>query len=311
MYGLTLKKARTFIFTCFRVHLFFSPLFLILVLGDKRKGLELLRLIVSYKVHLALKCKYDSFVLKNIDNVADSNYKKVVWLFWNSGFDNAPFLVKRCNESVHSHFIGWKIIEVTEKNFSDYVEIPTYILVKWKKGVISNTHFSDILRICLLVRYGGLWLDSTVLCTSSSIPSYIVDSDLFFFQDLKPGFDGHSLIGSSWLISAKANNVILENVQRLLFIYWERNNSLIDYFLLHHFISIVCAANPRILSKIPKVPNSLSHILLLQLFDVYNEKTYSHIKSFVPFHKLSYKFDDSLLDARGTYYDEIIKKGNF
>ena len=97
---------------------------------------------------------------------------------------------------------------------------------------------TDLLRLELLITYGGLWLDATVLCTGTA-PEYFFDSDLFFFQTLKPGRDGHASYISSWLMEAKTNNKILMATRELCYEYWKTNNTMWDYFLLHDFMSIV------------------------------------------------------------------------
>ena len=40
---------------------------------------------------------------------------------------------------------------------------------KKKKGIISRTHYSDLLRLEILGNYGGIWLDSTFFCTKPCI----------------------------------------------------------------------------------------------------------------------------------------------
>jgi len=45
------------------------------------------------------------------------------------------------------------------------VELPGYIVEKWEKGRIPAAMFSDLLRVELLIKYGGTWIDSTVFCT--------------------------------------------------------------------------------------------------------------------------------------------------
>ena len=107
---------------------------------------------------------------------------------------------------------------------------PDYILEKWKKGQITNTHMTDLLRLELLIKYGGMWLDATVYCSSPNIPDYFFDSELFFYQCLKPGRDGHATYMSSWLISAKTNNRLLMVTREVCYEYWKRNSSMMDYF---------------------------------------------------------------------------------
>ena len=54
------------------------------------------------------------------------------------------------------------------------------VMEKWEKGIITHTHMTDLLRLELLIKYGGMWIDATVLCTAKEeeIPCYFFDSDL-------------------------------------------------------------------------------------------------------------------------------------
>ena len=47
--------------------------------------------------------------------------------------------------------------------------------------LLSLIHISDMLRTCLLLQYGGYWLDATCLLTSS-FPEVIDKSEYFMFQ---------------------------------------------------------------------------------------------------------------------------------
>ena len=89
--------------------------------------------------------------------------------------------------------------------------------------------------------------------------------------------------------------------------YWKKNNRLVDYFLLHHFISISLDRFPEEWAKIPKVPNSIPHILLLQWFDEYDEGLFGHVKAMTPLHKLSYKRDANDFSKKHTYYDVMMR----
>ena len=231
-----------------------------------------------------------------------------VWICWFQGIENAPDIVKKCYESILKNLNDREIVLITEKNMQEYVQFPEYIIEKWKKGIITNTHMTDLLRLELLIQYGGLWLDATVLCTSNNIPDYILNSDLFFFQCLKPGRDGHSQYISSWLISAKTNNKILMATKCLCYEYWKENNYMVDYFLLHDFMSIVLEFYLNDWKKVIPVNNSTPHILLLRLFEIYDEETWNVIKKMTCFHKLSYKFNEENLKISDTYYQKVLLK---
>ena len=286
--------------------------FELILLGFSKKGLEILRLAVQHKIQLKLKKKYKSVILRSDSYDYDSLPKVLsnkVWICWFQGIENAPLLVKRCYDSLRRNLHDREIIVLDAKNINNYIDLPDYIIQKWNQGVITNTHFSDILRVEVLISHGGTWIDSTVFCTSKDIPHYIFNSDLFLYQMLKPGLNGNSIYISSWLMSSTTNNKVLLLTRDLLYHYWKNNNKLIDYFLLHHFICISLNKYPEERKKIPKVPNSIPHILLLQLFEKYNERSFNAIKSITPFHKLSYKWSNEEVERKDTFYEIIIKKG--
>ena len=284
-----------------------------LILGTSRKALEILRLATQLKIQLKLKKKYD-YVLKECEkkqyDTLDKKRSNKVWICWLQGIDNAPVLVQRCFESLNKNLKDKDIILITLENYKQYVDFPEHIIEKWNKGIITNTHFSDLLRLELLINYGGTWIDATVLCTGENIPSYILDSDLFFYQVLKPGRDGHALTISSWLITSCTNNKVLLLTRELLYEYWKKEKFMKDYFLLHMFMSIVLERYPEEYNKVFKMCNSIPHILLLQIYESYDYKKYEQIKQMTPLHKLSYKGNKDDMEKKGTFFDVIINKKN-
>ena len=58
--------------------------------------------------------------------------------------------------------------------------------------------------------------------------------------------------------------------------------------------------------KIIPRDNATPHILLLRLFDQYDEKTWVAIKSQTQFHKLTYKFSEEKQKEQGTYYRVLL-----
>lgn len=277
----------------------------ILLLGKSHKALEIANLSAQFKIYEKLKKKYGAYIGK--ENYDDEKvHNRTVWISWLQGIENAPELVKSCYESVKEHFVGWNIVVVTADNLHEYTEFPRYILDKWKSGMITNTHFSDLLRIELLTRHGGLWLDATVYC-SDTLPENIEKTGLFMYQVLKPGYTGHVNRISSWMIWAESNNHILNETKNLLWMYWERENRLFDYFLLHYFITMVLNTYSDDLQKIIPMSNETPHILYLRLFEQYDANVWNSVKNQTQFHKLSYKFSEEQKKLAGTYYDALLR----
>lgn len=285
------------------------------LLGFSHKGLELFRLAVQMKTYNKISKRYTVY-LKKYDEQIDwsqlkQEHQKKIWICWLQGMENAPLVVQKCYKSICKHLTEYEIVVLTSDNINQYVSFPEHILNKWKSGIITNTHFSDLLRLAVLNTYGGTWLDATVLCTGDNIPSYMLESNLFFYQVLKPGRDGSTLNVSSWLLTASSNTKILNSVQYLLYEYWKTNDSMVDYFLIHMFMELACNYYKEEYNQIIKFCNSMPHVLLLEMFEPYEEKKYSAIKAITPFHKLAYKRDQKDMEKTGTYFDVIINKENF
>ncbi len=286
-----------------------------LLLGKSRTALEILRLTAGLKTKQNLEKKY-RYVLEEYDKSYNSSLPHVtsnrVWICWFQGMENAPELVQRCFESVKNNLSDREIVLITIDNMNEYVQFPDYIIDKWKAGAITHTHLTDLLRLELLIRYGGLWIDATVFCTSArdKIPDYFFDSELFFFQNLKPGRDGKATYISSWLICAKTNNKILMATRDLCYEYWKKEKLIKDYFLLHDFLSIVLDKYEDDWKRVIPRDNATPHMLLLRLFDQYDEKMWASIKEQTPFHKLSYKFNKDQENKKGTYYKILFKQVN-
>lgn len=292
----------------------FTALNQFVVLGRSKKALELLRLAVEYKFLSKLRKenskKIEKFAETNTNRHNDSYIEKskIIWLCWWQGIENAPTLVQKCYASVCHYCSDWEINVITEENYFKFVEFPQYIIDKWKLGIISHTHMSDLLRLELLIRYGGLWLDSTILVTSSDIPKSILESNLFFYQTLKPGADGHSILLSNWLIYSKSGNAILKLTKELLYKFWKYNDEITDYFLFHYYMTLSCEVLKEEYDKIPQFSNEIPHILQLNIFRKFDESYFDDLCKMSCFHKLSYKLDlEKIENSAGSYYDWILK----
>ena len=274
-------------------------------LGFSRTALEIVRLSAQYKIVKKLRRKY-AYVFNEIpEDEHEHIHSDFVWICWLQGLEQAPPLVQRCCKSICDNLKSKKIIIITAENYKDYITMPDYIVEKWENGLITNTHITDFIRLELLLEYGGTWIDATVFCTGNHMPQYIWNADLFLYQALKPGRDGHYVNVSSWFISASSHNIVLKATLRCLYEYWRKNDRQVDYYLIHDFLCIAAEAYPDEWKKIPKICNSIPHLLLNELFEPYDQERFEHIKQLSCFHKLTYKRDKGLFKKKGTYYDVI------
>lgn len=284
-------------------------LFQILAQGTSKKSLEIVRNSVDNKIINRLRKKYKSEAIriKTSIDAKKFSYRKdnVIWVCWFQGIENAPDIVKICFESLKRNIQSKEIIVITSENYRDYVTFPIFIQEKIDNGIISGAHMSDLLRLELLTKFGGTWVDATVYFSDDNLPNLFFDSDLFLFQKLKPALDGNPLAISNWFLTSKANHPLLCMTKELLYSYWSKNNTTIHYFIFHMFFQIATEYYPEEWKLVVPATSSTTHILLLRLFDSFNEEMWTSIVSQTSIHKLTYKYDSNI-SIEGTNLEKIL-----
>lgn len=257
----------------------------------------------SYR-YISLKYKK---VLKKMPIYKGTNeFSNKIWWCWFQGPENAPDIQKACLKSLHDTFDNTdrEIVVITEDNMSDYVEFPDFIMEKYKKGIISKTHLSDLLRLELLIRHGGTWIDSTVYCTNYNRDFF--DTPLFMYKVIKRG--NVRPYTSNWFITSEKNNPVLRTVRDLLYLYWKEHNYLMDYFVFHLIFSLVVIEKyPQEYEDIPSYSNTPPHMMNYELLKTYTPERFEQLKKMASFHKLTHKLDFS--EAKSfTNYDYIVSQ---
>ena len=264
-----------------------------------------------YNNYSDLICNYRNH--KSIGlNDKDSINSKKIWVFWWQGYDNAPELIKTCIDSIVKNNNNHEVVFITQDNIKEYLELPLYVIKKFEEGIISYTEFSDISRIGLLNKYGGLWLDATFLVTDV-IPNEIFGYS-FYTGRLETDDNITSLSSYRWntaFMAGNASNTLFSFINDFNLKYWEREDYLIDYFLLDHIISIAYENIDFIKQQIDNVPINNPNLFKLnhQLNTEYNSESFQELIKNTIFHKLQRRqmFHDKTKANQLTYYGYIMK----
>jgi mannosyltransferase OCH1-like enzyme len=232
--------------------------------------------------------------------------EKIIWTCWLQGIENAPVLVKKCIESMRQYANGYKVEVIDLNNVSQFVQLPDLVVSKYKAGIIPHAHFSDMIRLALLEKYGGVWIDSTILMTDV-LPDYILDANLFAFRG--SGI-GHVRIYNPFL-AAKPHHPIIQSMLLLLYAYWKEKNKLVSYSIFHLFFSIAIEQshlNQSLWNDVPNVSGTQMFYLQSQLGRPFDSNVYELATRLSSLHKLTYKFDEFGIDIskKGTFYDVLI-----
>lgn len=267
-----------------------------------RKQKEFYDYVVKY-------CKYST---ENNNLIYVSPNKLPIWQIWFQGEKLAPQIVKLCFDSVEKYAGNRKIFRLTEKNFLNYIELPDYIIEKYNKGIITKVHLSDIIRVCLLAKYGGTWIDATVLLTNNIAPQ-ILESKFFAFHITKDStwFDCHNyLTSASWFMHSQPNNNLICSVRNALFEYWKHENKLIDYFLIYFIFKCLIDNHQHLAKEWNSTFNLIeepTHTMQLSFQKEFCLDELEEIKKKSSIHKLTYHYKYKI---KGSLLDTFLKKND-
>ena len=140
------------------------------------------------------------------------------------------------------------------------------------------------MRLELLIKYGGTWIDASVLITKYDRTFF--KKDLFFFKTV----NDTKISGSSWFITSEKESPVLKTTRDLIYEYWRKENYLCDYFLFHLFFTFAFQRYYNDYINMPNFSNIPVHFLQKQLLNKFNYNLFLHILESASIHKLTKRF---------------------
>ncbi len=90
---------------------------------------------------------------------------------------------------------------MNQKNIEEYVSLPE----NWKR--LPSYRQSDIIRLRLLEKYGGVWIDASTILLEN-LDNFISKDNLTFF--ITPSSSLENPVFENWFISAPPNNKVIK-----------------------------------------------------------------------------------------------------
>lgn len=218
-----------------------------------------------------------------------------VFTYWDAGVDQAPPLVQACLAQLRRVHPDCHI--VTRETLSDYITVPDIVAARLAD---RPAQFSDFVRVSLLERYGGVWVDATCFLPAGDLIERV--EPLLGAGVIYERWGGKQI--ANWFIAARSGNTLIALQRAALEAWWTERDDLPDYFLFHRIFEAITTVFPeagRLWRQVPHVSAIPSHILQLAMFRPFDPWEAHAILSASFVHKLSYKYDpgdvpaDSLL----------------
>ena len=239
---------------------------------------------------------------KEIAQDAENLHTDHIWTMWLQ--DEIPEICEMCIKTIKKYYPTANVI--TEKNVSQYVEIPNYIWEKYKNGTMLPCHFSDFIRVCLLDKYGGTWIDATCFLTMK-IPKHIVKSDFFVLKNSE--MDGIS----NYFLHSTTNNYLIKAIKIFLLEYWKQEETAINYFFFHLFLQLLIKNDKTAKTIFENSPISLNlntKLMAKELYKDFDQDIFDWFMQTSYLHKLSYKKKETVLISETSLYKYLMKNYN-
>lgn len=129
---------------------------------------------------------------------------KIIWTYWDSP-DTMTDFVKRCIASWGKYNPNYTIHVLHKNTVKDYVDIPESIL-KHPNFNDNHARFADLLRLSLLEKHGGIWMDASCLMYQAFDEWLPTEKPFFaYYYNQGKGKLPYPVI-ENWFIMAKPQN---------------------------------------------------------------------------------------------------------
>lgn len=208
-----------------------------------------------------------------------------VFVYWAQGFANAPAVTRLCLEQLQRLHSPTELVVLDESLVRHYVQLPRRVFDKLGE---DRTHLADLIRLELLARYGGVWVDATCF-VRRPLPAWVDEARAggFFAFERSPG----SL--SNWLMAADPGNYIVTMLLEAHHRYWRRFDHVVDYFMFHQLFEALYLLDARFADEWDASPRPVAkpaHALQKYMYDDYDPVRFEQLLSGSDVHKLTHKF---------------------
>lgn len=208
-------------------------------------------------------------------NSPEGGVRKRAWTCWWQGEESAPDIVRACWQSQRENLPqGVEHIIITKDNYSEYITIPDYVMDKFRDGKNMLAHLSDFIRACLLYKYGGVWMDSTVLVLDT-LPDECWTLPLYTWRFDNTHFASQT-IWTIWFLGAQRGSLLWQFVMEAFLYYYTVYDKVKYYLTMDYFIAICSNLFDEVLEQFRQIPynNESAARLVGHLYEPYSEETF-------------------------------------
>ena len=258
-----------------------------------------------------LEKEFYEFIINYEFNTCNQKNSKIIWTLWMQGYENAPELVKSTIDSIRkfAELNNFQFILLEENTIEKYIVFPKLIKEKMDLGVIDYTKISDILRVSLLAKYGGTWVDATIYMKEEFDSSLLLQNYYTIktgeIEDYSPNISNNRWKG----FFLSGNSSLFSFTRDFFFEYYSRYDIAVDYLLIDYIFDIAYKYDEKIKNQMLELEKSNPNLFWLEnhFSEKFDRKIWEDISENTKIFKTTYKLDKKIKCNPENNYSALIK----
>ena len=257
-----------------------------------------------------LEKEFYEFIINYEFNTCNQKNSKIIWTLWMQGYENAPELVKSTIDSIRkfAELNNFQFILLEENTIEKYIVFPKLIKEKMDLGVIDYTKISDILRVSLLAKYGGTWVDATIYMKEEFDSSLLLQN---YYTIKTGGIEDYSpnISNNRWKgFFLSGNSSLFSFTRDFFFEYYSRYDIAVDYLLIDYIFDIAYKYDEKIKNQMLELEKSNPNLFWLEshLGDKFDQKVWDNITETTKVFKTTYKLSGEIKSNKNNFYSKLI-----
>ena len=259
-----------------------------------------------------LEKEFYEFIINYEFNTCSQKNSKIIWTLWMQGYENAPELVKSTIDSIRkfAELNNFQFILLEENTIEKYIVFPKLIKEKMDLGVIDYTKISDILRVSLLAKYGGTWVDATIYMKEEFDSSLLLQN---YYTIKTGGIEDYSpnISNNRWKgFFLSGNSSLFSFTRDFFFEYYSRYDIAVDYLLIDYIFDIAYKYDEKIKNQMLELEKSNPNLFWLEshLGDEFDQKVWDNITETTKVFKTTYKLSEEIKSNKNNFYSKLIDR---
>ena len=186
-------------------------------------------------------------------NQPPAQLPRTIWTCWLQGWDAAPAVCQASLASWRRQNPDWQVVALHDDKLGDVLPPAPVRAIQALQGPPEIR--TNLLRLELLSRYGGVWADATTICArplSSWLPAQMESG--FFAFSFPPQIDRPL---ASWFMASIPGGTIPRFWRAACWAYWHGRTERHTYHWMHELFAVMCDTVPEfrhLWAATPKLP---------------------------------------------------------